>query len=76
MTASTSTEERKTIKGWEAETGIQILDPDGFDRKDPYLYERLFTYEEFVDGAMYSTIRVEENGFEGKPAHTAPETWG
>lgn len=47
---------RHTIPEWEIITGISIIDPDGFDRKDPKLYERLFTREEFDKGLFRSTI--------------------
>lgn len=49
-------EEKHTIKEWEIITGIEVLDPDGFDRTDQKLYERLFTREEFDKGLLRSTI--------------------
>ena len=48
--------EKHTIFEWEEITGIKILDPDGFNRKDPKLYSRLFTKEEFEKGVIFSTI--------------------
>jgi hypothetical protein len=51
-------EETRTIEGWDGEFGYVILDPDGFDRKDPQLYERLFTAEEYKEGSMRSTIEI------------------
>ena len=48
---------RATIKQWGDITGTIVLDPDGFDRKDPRLMERLFTYQEFQHGCMESTIQ-------------------
>jgi hypothetical protein len=56
--------ELKTISEWEKETcniggrksKVRILDPDGFDRRDPDLYKRLFTREEFEQGMIMSTI--------------------
>lgn len=47
---------KKTINGWEEIFKITILDPDGFDRTDPKLYERLFTRDEFLEGASGSTM--------------------
>lgn len=49
---------RNTIHEWEWITGITVLDPDGFDRKDPNLYERLFTHQEFKEGLIRSTIQM------------------
>jgi hypothetical protein len=46
---------KKTINEWEKETGITVIDPDGFDRKNPVLYKLTFTKEEFMKGAMWST---------------------
>lgn len=48
-------DELKTIEEWEKEFDIKIYDPDGFDRSDPHLYERLFSKQEFIDRSMYST---------------------
>lgn len=48
---------RATIKQWGDITGIIVLDPDGFDRKDRHLMERLFTYDEFMHGCMTSTVQ-------------------
>lgn len=48
---------RATIKDWEVITGIRVLDPDGFNRKDPQLMERLFTYQEFTHGMIQSTVQ-------------------
>lgn len=47
--------EKKTINEWEKIFDVQILDPDGFDRTDPNLYDREFTREEFQHGMMLST---------------------
>lgn len=57
MTPSPDTERRYTIRQWEKLKGIKILDPDGFNRKNPDLMECLFTEQEFDDGAMGSTIQ-------------------
>lgn len=46
----------KTINEWEEIYELKILDPDGFDRTDPKLYERTFDKEAFEKGLMFSTI--------------------
>lgn len=51
----------RTIPQWGEITGIEVMDPDGFDRTDGHLFERVFTLAEFLKGAMTSTVR------EGKP---------
>lgn len=51
-------EELRTISEWEKHTGITILDPDGFDRSDPFLEKRLMTKEQFIKGAMESTLDI------------------
>ena len=45
-----------TIKQWEIIKGVKILDPDGFDRTDPKLYERFFTEKEFDKALINCTI--------------------
>lgn len=52
---------RATIRRWEEITGYKILDPDGFDRKDQRLYDRLFTYNEWSQGMMLSTTQHSRN---------------
>lgn len=47
--------ERRTIAEWGAITGRVVLDPDGFNRWDGRLMERLFTREEFEHGCLNST---------------------
>lgn len=47
---------KKTITEWESIVGIIVLDPDGFDRKNPNLYNELFTLTEFINGLWISTI--------------------
>lgn len=49
-------EDKRTIAEWEKEFKLKILDPDGFDRKDPDLHTRLFTREEFGAGMLASTV--------------------
>lgn len=47
---------RKTIEDWSKIDGLVVLDPDGFDRKDPYLYQRAFTREEWDKALATSTV--------------------
>lgn len=47
---------KHTIREWSEITGVTVLDPDGFDRSDPLLWERVFTLKEFEQGLMQSTI--------------------
>lgn len=49
---------RHTIKEWESITGVEILDPDGFNRKDANLSNSLFTLEEFYSRSANSTINL------------------
>lgn len=49
---------KHTIKEWSEIKGVVILDPDGFDRKDPDLMERTFTEQEFNEGMVGSTVAV------------------
>lgn len=49
-------ETKRTLKDWSSLYEVEILDPDGFDRNDPYLYTRTFTEQEFNDGLIRSTI--------------------
>ena len=44
---------KKTLEEWAVQKGIEILDPDGFDRADPDLYTRKRTEEEFEKGVGY-----------------------
>ena len=47
-----------TIKQWEIIKGVRILDPDGFNRTDPKLYERFFSEKEFDEALLYCTIEI------------------
>lgn len=47
---------RRNLDQWAALYGVIILDPDGFDRTDPLLHERMFTQEEFEAGLYRCTI--------------------
>ncbi len=46
-------------KGYTERTGITILDPDGWDRKNYEFswYRELLTQEEFAGRVMFSTVR-------------------
>jgi hypothetical protein len=46
---------KKLIKNWERIYDIKILDPDGWDREDLYLFDRYYTKEEFENASCYST---------------------
>lgn len=52
--------EVKTYEEWAKELyeneGIEILDPDGFDRSNPNFMKEKYTKEEFEKGLMRSTI--------------------
>lgn len=67
--------ERKTIWQWAKEDGIEVLDPDGFDRRDPELRARLRSRQEWEAGWPACTIRRVVAGREylGTPAFSAPE---
>lgn len=58
---------RKTIVEWCKQFKVVIVDPDGFDRKDPDLYKRLFTEEEFMQGMMRSSCAPPGAGFNLPP---------
>lgn len=49
---------KKTLEQWAVQKGIEILDPDGFDRTDPDLYTRKMAEKEFEKSVGYSTIVV------------------
>lgn len=46
----------KTLDEWDKISGYTILDPDGFDRKDEYLYLRRFSEEEYRAGLQRCTL--------------------
>jgi hypothetical protein len=48
--------EKKSINEWAAMDGICVLDPDGFDRSDPYVLEREITKAEYVAGIERCTV--------------------
>lgn len=49
-------EDLKTIQEWASLDGIEIIDPDGFDRRDPLLWEKKISLEEFQRGKLLCTI--------------------
>jgi hypothetical protein len=42
---------------WEQLIGIEVIDPDGWDRKNPHHWEIPLTAAEFLDKCDSSTIR-------------------
>lgn len=50
------TETLKTLQEWAELDGIEILDPDGFDRTDTELWTRLFTHDQYREGIWRCTI--------------------
>lgn len=47
---------KRTIRQWEKLLDVRVLDPDGFNRRDPHLYQRRFSRQQFLDGLTRSTI--------------------
>lgn len=47
---------KKTIHEWQQEYDFAIMDPDGFDRKDPKMRERLYTRKEFEQRVCGCTL--------------------
>lgn len=47
---------KKTLQEWAKLDAYKIADPDGFDRTDPQLMERLFTKEEYNAGIWRCTL--------------------
>lgn len=68
-------EGKKTLTEWAEEYGFTLLDPDGFDRRDPELATRLFTREEWDSGWPRCTLSCIREGraYHGTPAFAAPE---
>ena len=48
--------ELHTIEEWADMEGVKVLDPDGFDRSDPELWEKKYTKSEFDNRLVYCTI--------------------
>lgn len=51
-----NTATRMTLQKWAERDGLTILDPDGFDRRDPFLMERAFTEAEYRAGIGRCTV--------------------
>jgi hypothetical protein len=62
MKAVPTKHDLKTIKEWADNEGIVVLDPDGFDRTDPELMTRKFSYKDFCKGILRSTICMPTKG--------------
>lgn len=52
--------DNKTIKDWDLMSGQNILDPDGFDRADPFLYKRRFSAQEYIEKSVRCTIQIKD----------------
>ncbi len=48
--------DKKTIREWEKEFELNIVDMDGFNKRDPLLFERLFSKEEFERAIADCTV--------------------
>ena len=51
----------KTLDEWATIHNIKIIDPDGFDRADPDLFKRQFSYSEFQKGIVNCTVEGVNN---------------
>lgn len=51
---------RLTFNQWNAiqPRGVLVLDPDGWDRRDPEFHTKTYTLQEFLSRAMRSTVIV------------------
>ncbi|MDP4225587.1 MAG: hypothetical protein Q8910_04315 [Bacteroidota bacterium] len=54
--------QKHTIKEWSKYLGVIIMDPDGFDRKDPNLWSNVYTQQEFIEGYNRSTCMFDKDG--------------
>lgn len=58
---------RKTFLEWNKEliedktATFYVLDPDGFDRRDPNFWYKEYTWEDFERRAMLSTCMIRRN---------------
>lgn len=56
----------QSLRDWAADwlinTGVRLLDPDGFDRRDEQMWERHYTKEEFERGLARSTCQWTTTG--------------
>ena len=50
--------DNRTIKEWDEIAGQHILDPDGFNRKDPFLFSRRFSAQEYITNSVMCTLQV------------------
>jgi hypothetical protein len=48
--------DKRTIQEWEQEFELNIVDMDGFDKRDPKLFDRLFTKTEFEQAIAFCTV--------------------
>ena len=55
---------RLTLGQWSKAFDVACVDPDGFDRTDEKLLERLLTREEFFSGMRASTVMGKDGAFE------------
>lgn len=57
----------KTWRQWDAEAidGIHILDPDGFERGDPYMDKYVYTRDEFLRRRNECTVNFVARTKEG-----------
>jgi hypothetical protein len=52
----------RTITEWSNDWNVTVLDPDGFDRKNPDLHMYVFTEQQFLRGLVLSTITWDRDG--------------
>ena len=63
----------RTIEEWSNDWNVTVLDPDGFDRKNPDLYKYVFTEQQFLDGLVRSTITWDRDGRFAKSLEVAKD---
>lgn len=54
-----------SLSDWMILTGIEVWDPDGFDRTDPNVMSRGYTFKEFEQGSLRSTCMFHEGSIKG-----------
>lgn len=52
---------KQTIKEWELETGVKVIDPKGFRGTRNEIREQKYSKKQFRYGAKRSYIRIENN---------------